>query len=214
MEAGGPGSRGTRAPHDRCKGGSWRDLDVPQFVACSLRGARPDRPRQGICAIDAASRLGRGRQFVDIGRTVRPGQSPRALRSQRHWQRRECPATASLHPAAGNFLRRSRYAGAARTAHAAALYRRLAADHQRAPGAATKTAGSAAGATRGEQLHGDLPGVLAVRLRSIPPEATTQEDERFNVRPSRGTIFSCPTYARLAQRPNVLVLHSLMPSIA
>jgi hypothetical protein len=56
--------------------------------------------------------------------------------------------------------------------------------------------------------------VLAVKLRFIPPGATTQEDGRFNVRPSRGTIFSCPTYARLAQRPSVLVMHSLMPGIA
>src|SRR5438128_2741588 len=69
-------------------------------------------------------------------------------------------------------------------------------------------------ARRGQQLHGDLPGVLAVKLRFTPPGATTQKDGRFNVRPSRGTIFSCPTYARLAQRPSVLVLHPVMPGIA
>ena len=56
--------------------------------------------------------------------------------------------------------------GATRTARDAALYRRLAADHQRAPGSAAKTAGSPAGATGGEQFHGDLPGLLAINLRS------------------------------------------------
>jgi hypothetical protein len=36
--------------------------------------------------------------------------------------------------------------------------------------------------------------VLAVKLRSVPQAATTQENGRFDVRPSRGTIFSCRTY--------------------
>jgi hypothetical protein len=153
----------------------WRDLDVPQSGACSLRGASLDRPWQGIRAIDAASRLGRRRQFGDIGRAVRPGQSESALRSQRHRQRRKYPAAPPQPSTAGNLLRLSRYAGATRTARDAALYRRVAADRQRPASLPAKTAASAPGATGGEQFHGDLPGVLAVKLRSIPQPATTQE---------------------------------------
>jgi hypothetical protein len=159
-----PGSKGTRAPHDRCMRAFWRDLDVPQSGACSLHGARPDRPRQGIRAIDAASRLGRRRQFVDIRRAVRPGQSQRALRSQRHRQCFEDPAAPPQPSAAGRLLRLGRSVAAARSPRAATLYRRLAADHQRAPILPAKTAGSAAGATGGEQFHGDLPGVLAIAV--------------------------------------------------
>jgi hypothetical protein len=144
----------------------WRDLDVSQSGACSVHGARPDRPRHGIRAIDAARRLGRRRQFADIRRAVRPGQSQGALRSQRHRQRREYPAAPLQPSTAGSFLRCGRAAGAARTPRAAALYRRLAADHQRAPSLPAKTAGSAAGATGDEQFHRDLPGVLAITLRS------------------------------------------------
>jgi hypothetical protein len=141
----------------------WRDLDVSQSGACSVHGARPDRPRHGIRAIDAARRLGRRRQFADIRRAVRPSQSQGALRSQRHRQRRKYPAAPPQSSSAGHLLRVGRSAGAARTPRDAA--RRLAADHQRAPSSAAKTAGSAAGATRGEQFHGDLPGVLAIKLR-------------------------------------------------
>ena len=145
-------------------GASWRDLDVPQSGACSLHGACPGRPRQRIRAIDAASRLGRRRQFVDIRRAVRPGQSQRALRSQRHRQRLEGSAAQAQSSTAGRLLWIGRYAGAARTPRDAA--RRLAADHQRAPGSPAKTAGSPAGATGDEQFHGDLPGVLAIKGRS------------------------------------------------
>lgn len=175
-------------------GAPWRDLDVPQSVACALRGARPGRPYKRIRTIDAASRLGRRRQFGDIGRAVRPCQSPSALRSQRHRQRREYPAAPPQPAGVGNLLRFGRYAGATRTACDAALYRRLAADHQRPPELPAKTAASAAGTTRGEQLHRDLPRVLAVKLRSIPQAATTRGNGRFDVRRLRGTIFSCPTY--------------------
>ena len=150
----------------------WRDsLNVSQSDACSLHGARPDRPRQGIRAIDAARRLGRRRQFADIRRAVRPSQSQGALRSQRHRQRREYPAAPPQHSAAGRLLRLGRSVGTARTPRAAALYRPLAADHQRAPSLPAKTAGSAAGATGGEQFHGDLPGLLAIKLRSCGERA-------------------------------------------
>ena len=91
--------------------------------------------------------------------------NPRAL-SQRHRQRREYPAAPPQPSAAGRLLRLGRSVGIARTPRAAALYRRLAADHQRAPSLPAKTAGSAAGATGGEQFHGDLPGLLAIKLRS------------------------------------------------
>ena len=176
---------------------SWRDFDVPQSGACSLHGARPDRPRQRVRAIDAASRLGRRRQFVDIRRAVRAGQSQGALRSQRHRHCLECPA-APPHPSgAGNFLRLSRYAGATRAARDAALYRRLAADLQRAPGVPAKAAGSAAAATGDEQFHRDLPGVLAIKLRFRGDGGDLAGDGHFNVRPPRGTIFSCRTYSRL-----------------
>ena len=68
--------------------------------------------------------------------------------------------------------------GATRTARDAALYRRLAADHQRAPSSAAKTAGSAAGATGGEQFHGDLPGLLAINpaLHPAGSEARKRTD--------------------------------------
>jgi hypothetical protein len=36
--------------------------------------------------------------------------------------------------------------------------------------------------------------VLAIKWRSIPHGAATQENGRFDVRLSRGTIFSCGTY--------------------
>jgi hypothetical protein len=148
----------------------WRDLDVPQSCACSLHGVRPDRSRHGICAIDATSRLGRRRQFCDIGGAVRPGQSQGALRSQRHRQRREYPAAPPQPSTTGRFLRFGGAAGAARPPRATALYRRLAADHQRAPSRPAKTAGSAAGATGGEQFHGDLPGVLAIKFAVLRGE--------------------------------------------
>ena len=154
-------------------------------------------PASGIRAIDAASRLGRRRQFVDIRRAVRPGQSQGALRSQRHRQRLEYPAAPPQPSTAGHLLRFGRYAGAARTPRDAALCRRLAADHQRAPGSPAKTAGSAAGATGGEQFHGDLPGLLAIKLRFLRG-AISQEDGHFGVRPPRGTIFSCRTYSKLS----------------
>jgi hypothetical protein len=170
----------------------WRDLDVPPSCACSLHGARPDRSRHGIRAIDAASRLGRRRQFGDIRGAVRPGQPQGALRSQRHRQRREYPAAPPQPSTAGRFLRFGRAAGAARTPRAAALCRRFAADHQRAPNHPAKTAGSAAGATGGERFHGDLPGVLAIKLRS------SKEDAQVGSRPLRGTIFSCQTYSKLS----------------
>jgi hypothetical protein len=174
----------------------WRDLDVPQSGACSLHGARPDRSRHGIRAIDAASRLGRRRQFVDIRRAVRAGQSQRALRSQRHRQRFENPAAPLQPSAAGRLLRLGRSVGATRPPRAAALYRRLAADHQRAPVLPAKTAGSAAGATGGEQFHGDLPGVLVIKLRSCG--GNFAKDRDFAVRPPRGTIFSCQTCSKLS----------------
>jgi hypothetical protein len=158
----------------------WRDLDVPQSGACSLYGARPDRPRPGIRAIDAASRLGRRRQFLDIRRTVRAGQSQRARRSQRHWQCREDPA-AQAHPcSAGRLLRLDRSAGGPRTPRDAALCRRLTAD-QRAPIPPAKATGPAAGATGDEQFHGDLPRVLAVKLRPLRG-AILQEDGHFGAR--------------------------------
>jgi hypothetical protein len=174
---------------------SWRDLDVPKSGACSLHGARPDHPHQGIRTIDAASRLGRRRQFVDIGRAVRPGQSQGALRSQRHRQRRKYPTAPPQSSTAGHLLRVGRPAGAARTPRDAA--RRLAADHQRAPSSAAKTAGSAAGATRGEQFHGDLPGVLAIKLRFHGERSRKRTGISVTGLP-RGTIFSCRTYSKLS----------------
>ena len=181
-------------------GAFWRDLDVLQSGACSLHGARPGRPRQRIGAIDAASRLGRRRQFVDIRRAVRPGQSQGALRSQRHRQRLEGSAAQAQPSTACRLLWSGRYAGAARTPRDAA--RRLAADHQRAPGSAEKTAGSAAGATGGEQFHGDLPGLLAINPATQPAGGgrSAPGNGHFELPLSRGTIFSCRTYARLAQR--------------
>lgn len=167
---------------------SWRDLDVPQSGACSLHGANPDRPRRGIRAIDAPGGLGRRRQFVDIRRAVRPSQSSRALRPQRHWQRLEYPAAPPQPATAGRLLWNARYAGAACATCDAA--RCLAADHQRAPGSAAKTAGSAAGTTGGEQFHGHLPGVLAIKLRS---RGCDPRNEHCSVPPPRGTIFSCRT---------------------
>jgi hypothetical protein len=175
----------------------WRDLDVSQSGACSVHGARPDRPRHGIRAIDAARRLGRRRQFGDIRRAVRPGQSQGALRSQRHRQRREYPAAPLQSTTAGSFLRFGRAAGAAHTPRAAALYRRLAADHQRTPSLPAKTAGSAAGATGDEQFHGDLPGVLGIKLRSCGG-AILATERAFRCRAPRGTIFSCQTYSKLS----------------
>jgi hypothetical protein len=173
----------------------WRDLDVLQSGACFLHGARPDRPSKRIRAIDAASRLGRRRQFGDIRGAVRPGQSQGALRSQRHRQRREYPATPPQPSTAGRLLRFGRAASAARPPRAAVLYRRLAADHRRAPSHPAKTAGSAAGATGSEQFHGDLPRVLAIKLRSC---GESKEDGHFGSRPLRGTIFSCQTYSKLS----------------
>ena len=160
----------------------WRDLDVLQSGACSLHGARPGRPHRRIRAIDAASRLGWRRQFVDIRRPVRPGQSQRALRSQRHRQRLEGSAAQAQPSAAGRLLRLGRSAGAACTSADAALCRGLAADHQCAPGSPAKTAGSAAGTTGDEQFHGDLPGVLAIKWRSRDL--------------ARGRTFRCPATAR------------------
>ena len=162
------------------------------FVALALIAAR-----QGVRAIDAASRLGRRRQFGDIRRAVRPSQSQVALRSQRHRQRREYPAASPQPAGAGNLLWLGRHAGAACTARAVALYRRVAADHQCAPRLPAKTAGSASGATGGEQFYGDLPGLLELRFR-------LHQNVRFNVRRLRGTIFYCRTYARLTQRSRVL----------
>ena len=165
---------------------SWRDFDVPQSGACSIHGARPDRPRQRIRAIDAASRLGRRRQFVDIRGAVRPGQSQGALRSQRHRQCLECPAAPPQPSGAGNLLRLSRYAGATRAARDAALCRRLAADLQRWPSLPAKAAGSAAAATGDEQFHRDLPGVLAIKLRFRGDGGDL----------ARGRAFQCPATAR------------------
>jgi hypothetical protein len=158
---------------------SWKDLNVPQSGVCSLRGARPDRPRHGIRAIDAARRLGRRWQLVDIGRAVRPGQSQGALRSQRHRQRRERPAATPQSSIAARLLRIGRSAGAS-TPGDAALCGRLAADHRPASGSSAQAAGSAAGATGGEFLHGDLPGVLAVKIAIHPERGTTApEDGQF-----------------------------------
>ena len=164
----------------------WRDLDVPQSGACSLHGARPDRPRQRIRTIDAASRLGRRRQFVDFRRAVRPGQSQRTLRSQRHRQCLEGSAAQVQSSTAGRLLRLGRFAGAACTPGDVALSRRLAADRQRAPGSPAKAAGSAAGATGDEQLHGDLPRVLAIKLRF--------RGEGGDL--ARARAFRCPATAR------------------
>ena len=130
----------------------------PALVLCAALAL--DRPCTGIRTIDAAGRIGRRRQFVDIGRAVRPGQSQGALRSQRHRQRREYPAAPSQSAAAGRLLRLGRSAGTACPPGDAALCRRLAADHQPASARPRKPPVRRRGRGRGEQLHRDLPGVL------------------------------------------------------
>jgi hypothetical protein len=166
----------------------WRDLDVPQSGACSLHGARPDRPRHGIRAIDAASRLSRRRQFGDIRRAVRPSQSQGSLRSQWHRQRLQYPAAQAQPSTTGRLLRFGRHPGAARAPRDGALCRRLATDHRPAP-SPPKTARPAAGATGDEQFHGDLPGVLAITLRSCGSDFA--RGRAFGVWAPRGTILSC-----------------------
>ena len=144
----------------------WRDLDVPQSGVCSLRGPRLGRTHKGIRTIDPASRLGRCRQFIDIGRAVRPCQSEGALRSQRHRQRLQYPAAQAQPTTTGRLLRFGRCPGAARAPRDGALCRRLATDHRPAPSPA-KTARPAAGATGDEQFHGDLPRLLIAVLRGF-----------------------------------------------
>ena len=126
------------------------------FVALALIA-----PGSGIRAIDAASRLGRRRQFGDIRRAVRPGQSqalsdPSGIGNAANIP----PLRLNLH-GAGNLLRLGRYAGATRAARDAALYRRLAADLQCAPALPAKTAASAPAATGDEQFHTGSAGAVS-----------------------------------------------------
>jgi hypothetical protein len=154
------------------------DVDAPQFDAGSLGGAIRDLPITVIRPAGAAGRIGRCRQFGDLGHTVRARQPERAFRPQRHRQRFENPAAHAQQTGAGYQLWCGRYAGATLYTWRPILllYRRLAADHQRASGQSEKAARQAAGAARGEQLHRHLPGVLAPI--AIDPGERRRRDDR------------------------------------
>lgn len=122
---------------------------------------RPDGARRRLCAVSAAGRIGRRRQFGDQRYTVRPGQPQRGRRPQRIRKRFADSSARHQRAGASDQLRIAQFVACAPARRNTILCRRIAADHQPASRLSAKNADPSARAERIQHVHGDLPGVLA-----------------------------------------------------
>ena len=140
-----------------CRGRSY----VRPSGTCSIRIAwQPDDARQRLCPVSATSRVGRRREFGNQRHSVRPGQSQRPQRPQRHRKRLADSAARHQCPSAGDHLRIGQHAVVARSRRDAILCRSVATDHQPASGPIKKATCPPSRTDRDQQIHRYLPGLL------------------------------------------------------
>ena len=121
---------------------------------------QPDDARQRLCPVSATSRVGRRREFGNQRHSVRPGQSQRPQRPQRHRKRLADSAARHQCPSAGDHLRIGQHAVVARSRRDAILCRSVATDHQPASGPIKKATCPPSRTDRDQQIHRYLPGLL------------------------------------------------------
>jgi hypothetical protein len=149
------------APHIMVGPPTSERFDVPQFSARSYSAAgRFGRTGERIRAAHAAGWIGGRGQFADQRRAVRSGQSQRAQRPQRHRQRVEDSAAWYKRAAAAARLRTDRFITVTR---GRALRGRVTERLQCRSGPLKKAPGppSRPQPGTGQQIYGDLPGLLA-----------------------------------------------------